>query len=97
MKQKKYSNVLLYSIKYVLDYLCRQIPPTIQSITVYPLKNRSDIIVSYCRVPLTNDSFISSTIRECDSLDISVRNVDFLNQSKTELRNMDPHKLRLTT
>jgi hypothetical protein len=74
---KKYSNVLLYSIKYVLDYLCRQIPPTIQSTTVYP--------------------FISSTSKEWDSLDISVRNVDFLNQFKTELRNMDPHKLRLTT
>jgi hypothetical protein len=31
-------------------YLCDLIPPTIQSTTVYPLRNGSDIIIPFCRL-----------------------------------------------
>ena len=44
-------------------YLCDLIPPSIQSTTVYPLRNGSDIIMPFCRLSNTYDSFIPSTIR----------------------------------
>ena len=43
-------------------YLCDLIPPSIQSKTVYPLLNGSDIIMPFCRLSNTYDSFIPSTI-----------------------------------
>jgi hypothetical protein len=42
-------------------YLCDLIPPSIQSTTVYPLRNGSDIIMLFCRLSNTYDSFIPST------------------------------------
>ena len=88
---------LFYNIvnKIAPDYLCRLIPPTIQSTTLYPLRNGSNIIIPYCRLSLTTDSFIPSTIRKWNSLDNSVRNVYSLKQFKTELRNMDQHRLHI--
>ena len=44
-------------------YLCNLMPPCIQSTTVYPLRNGNDIILPFCRLALTNNSFIPSTIR----------------------------------
>jgi hypothetical protein len=49
-------------------YLYDLIPPTIQSTTVYPLRNGSDIIISFCRLSNSYDSFIPSTIRQRNSL-----------------------------
>ena len=42
----------------------RSYPPTIQSTTIYPLRNGNDIIVPFCRLYLTRDSFVSATVRE---------------------------------
>jgi hypothetical protein len=67
-------------------YLCDLIPPTIQSTTVYPLRNVSDIIIPFCRLSNTYDSFIPSTIRQWNSLDPSIRNVDYIAKFKTGLR-----------
>ena len=44
-------------------YLLDLIPPTIQSTTIYPLRNGNDIIVPFCRLSLTRDSFVSATAR----------------------------------
>jgi hypothetical protein len=52
--------------------------------TVYPLRNRSDIIMPFCR--LSNTSFIPSTIRQWNRLDPSLRNVDSIAKFKVELR-----------
>ena len=62
------------------------IPQTIQSTTVYPLHNVSDIIIPFCRLYNTYDSFILSTIRQWNSLDPSFRNVDSIAKYKAELR-----------
>ena len=62
---------------------------------MYLLRNGSDIIISYCRLSLTTDYFIPSTIRKWNSLDNSVRNVDSLEQFKTNLVNMDQHRLHI--
>ena len=40
------------------SYLCKLIPPTIQSTTIYPLRNGDDIIVPFCRLSLTNSLYI---------------------------------------
>ena len=66
-------------------YLCDLIPPTIQSTTVYPLHNVSDIIIPFCKLSNIYDSFIPSTIRQWNSLDPSIRNVDYIAKFKTEL------------
>ena len=62
-------------------YLCDLIPPT-----VYPLRNGSDIIIPFCRLSNTYYSFIPSTIRQWNSLDPPIRNVDYIAKFKTELR-----------
>ena len=43
-------------------------------------------IISFCRLSNTYDSFIPSTIRQWNSLDPSLRNVDFIAKFQTELR-----------
>ena len=59
-------------------YLLDHIPPTIQSRTIYPLRNGNDIIVPFCRLSLTRDFFVPATVREWNSLNLSVRNLDTL-------------------
>ena len=58
------------------QYLYDLIPPTIQSTTIYPLRNGSDLIVPFCRLSSTNSSFIPSSVREWNKLEKSVRNLD---------------------
>jgi hypothetical protein len=59
---KTVAHPLIYSI------LSPPPPPTIQSTTIYPLRNGNDIIVSFCRLSLTRDSFVPVTVREWNSL-----------------------------
>ena len=73
---------LLYNIQNgsTPSYLLDLIPPTIQSTTIYPLRNGNDIIVPFCRLSLTRDSFVSATVREWNNLNHSVRNLDTLSK-----------------
>ena len=64
------------------SYLLDLIPPAIQSTTIYPLRNGNDIIVPFCRLSLTRDSFVSATVREWNNLNLSVRNLDTLSKFK---------------
>ena len=73
------------------DYFCELIPPSIQSTTIYPLRNGEDLIVPFCRLSLTSGSFIPSTIRKWNSLDQTVRNVDSISKFKTNLKNSSGH------
>ena len=45
-------------------------------LTIYPLRNSSDLIVPFCRLFSTNSSFIPSSVREWNKLENSVRNLD---------------------
>ena len=67
-------------------YLCGVIPLTIQSTTIYPLRNGRYIVIPFCRLSITYDSFIPSTIRQWNSLTPSLRNVESIAKFKTELR-----------
>jgi hypothetical protein len=67
------------------QYLYDLIPPTIQSTTIYPLRNGSDLIVPFCRLSSTNSSFIPSSVREWNKLEKSVRNLDTLLKFKCAL------------
>jgi hypothetical protein len=42
------------------------------------IRNGNDIIVPFCRLSLTRDSFVSATVREWNNLNLSVRNLDTL-------------------
>ena len=68
------------------NYLCRLIPPTLQSTTIYPLRNGEDIIVPFCRLSVTSESFIPSTIRQWNSLELSTRNINSISKFKSELK-----------
>ena len=54
--------------------------------TIYPLRNGNDIIVPFCRLSLTRDSFVSATVREWNNLNLSVRNLDTLSKFKKAIR-----------
>jgi hypothetical protein len=45
------------------NYLRELIPPTVQSTTIYPLRNGSDLIIPFCRLSITTESFIPSTVK----------------------------------
>ena len=79
---------LLYNIQNgsTPSYFLYLIPPTIQSMTIYPLRNGNDIIVPFCRLSLTRDYFISATVREWNNLNLSVRNLDTLSKFKKAIR-----------
>lgn len=81
---------LFYNIQHnnAPAYLCNSIPPTIQSTAVYPLRNGNDIIYPFCRLSLTQESFIPSTIRLWNNLNVVTRNIDSLGKFKTELKNL---------
>ena len=68
------------------QYLKKLIPPSIQSTTTYPLRNGKDIIVPYCRLSLTSDSYIPSTVKQWNSLDICVREAKNISKFKKEIR-----------
>ena len=67
-------------------YLCNLIPPSVQSTTIYPLRNGEDIIFPYCRLSLTNSSFIPATIRQWNNLDLSIRGAGTISAFKNELK-----------
>jgi hypothetical protein len=53
---------LIFNIKCGMapEYLRHLVPPTIQSTTIYPLRNGDNLIVPFCRLSITNSSFIPS-------------------------------------
>ena len=69
------------------EYLYKLIPPNIQSTTIYPLRNGNDIIVPFCRLSLTSESYIPSTIKRWNNLDPAIRRVNSLSNFKYELKN----------
>ena len=67
-------------------YLLDLITPTIQNTTIYHLRNGNDIIGPFCRLSLTRDSFVPARVREWNSLNLSVRNLDTLSNFKKAIR-----------
>jgi hypothetical protein len=60
--------------------------PTIQSTNIYPLRNGDHLIVPFCRLSIINSSFIPSTVKELNKLDIAIRKLDSLSKFKTAIR-----------
>ena len=67
-------------------YLLDLIPPTIQTTTIYPLRNDNYILVPSCSLSLMKDSFVPATVRKWNSLNHSVRNIDTLSKNKKAIR-----------
>jgi LytS/YehU family sensor histidine kinase len=91
VRRKRRKLQLCYNIvnKNTPNYRCTLIPPTIQSTSVYPLRNENDIILPFFRLSSTKDSFIPSTIKMWNSLNNAIRNVDTLSSFKSELKKID--------
>jgi hypothetical protein len=79
---------LFYNIKngHAPNYLKELIPPTVQSTTIYPLRNGSDLIILFCRLSITTASFIPSTVKLWNRLDQYDRNLDTLTKFKKAIR-----------
>jgi hypothetical protein len=79
---------LIYNIKngHAQNYFRERIPPTVQSTTTYPLRNGSDLIIPFCRLSITTESFIPSTVKLWNRLDQSNRILDTLTKFKKALR-----------
>ena len=79
---------LFYNIKneHAPNYLRELIPPTVQSTTIYPLRNGSDLIISFCRLSITTECFIQSTVKLWNRLDQFDRNLDTLTKFKKAIR-----------
>jgi hypothetical protein len=79
---------LFYNIKnrHAPNYLRELIPPTVQSTTTYPLGNGSDLIIPFCRLSITTESFIPSTLKLWNRLGQSDRNLDTLTKFKKAIR-----------
>ena len=68
------------------EYLRHLVPPTSQSTTIYPLRNGDNLIVSFCRLSITNSSFIPSTVKEWNKIDIAISKLDSLSKFKNAIR-----------
>ena len=79
---------LFYNIKngYAPNYLTELIPATVQRTTMYPLRNGSDLIIPFCRLSITTESFIPSTVKFWNRLDQFDRNLDTLTKFKKAIR-----------
>ena len=79
---------LFYNIKngHAPNYLRELIPPTVQSTTIYPLRNGSDLIIPFCRLSITTESFIPSTVKLWNRLGQFDRNLDTLSKFKNAIR-----------
>ena len=77
---------LFYNIKngHAPNYLRELIPSIVQSTTIYPLRNGSDLIIPFCRLSITTESCIPSTVKLWNRLDQSDRNLDTLTKFKKE-------------
>ena len=60
--------------------------PTRMSTTIYPLRNGDNLIVPFCKLSITNSSFIPSTVKEWNKLDIAIRKLDSLSKFKKAIR-----------
>ena len=79
---------LFYNIKNVHapNSLRELIPATVQSTTIYSLRNGSDLKIPFCRLSITTESFIPSTIKIWNRLDQFDRNLDTLTKFKKAIR-----------
>ena len=68
------------------EYLRHLVPPTIQSSTIYPLRNGYHLIIPFCKLFITNSPFIPSTVKEWNKLDIAIRKLDSLSKFKNAIR-----------
>ena len=68
------------------EYLRHLVPSTIQSSTIYPLRNGDHLIVPFCKLSITNSPFIPSTVKEWNKLDIAIRKLDSLSKFKNAIR-----------
>ena len=57
-----------------------------QSTTIYPLINGSDLIIPFCRLSITTESVIPSTVKLWNRLDQFDRNLDILTEFKRAIR-----------
>ena len=67
------------------QYLRSLIPQKIQNISRYLLRNMNDLIVPNANRVLYANSFLPSTIRDWNSLDLNVRNSPSLNTFKLQI------------
>ena len=64
------------------NYLSSLVPPTIMTITNYPLRNADELKNIRTRTELYKKSFLPSAVRDWNALDINIRKLNSFNQFK---------------
>ena len=67
------------------DYLSSLVPPTVGSLTPYPLRNATNIQTIHSALQLYYNSFLPSVIRDWNELSEEVRNSTTINSFKCKL------------
>ena len=88
IRRKRRKLQMMYNIEHknAPTYLNDLVPPKIHSLTNYPLRNGDDIVLPFCRLSVTSESFFPATIREWNKLDVSTRNLDSISKFKSALK-----------
>ena len=60
--------------------------PTFPSTITYPLRNGDVIILPFCKLSVTTDSFVPSTIKQWKGLYISLRKTESISKLKSEVK-----------
>ena len=56
------------------------------TLCIYPLRNGSDLIIPFCRLSITTESFIPSIVKLWNRIDQSDRNLDTLTKLKKAIQ-----------
>ena len=91
-RRKRRKIQLLYKMhnKLTPEYLNNLLPSTVADNTRYALRNNSDYRIPPFRLSLTNSSFIPSTLRHWNSLDLPLRSLTSLYSFKNSLTSNVP-------
>lgn len=86
-RRTKHRLFQLYKIKNGLtpNYLQPLLPQRVQDISRYPLRNVNDLTIPAARTALYSNSFLPSTLRDWNTLDLPVRDSSSLNIFKSRV------------
>ena len=76
----------LYMVSEQIYHICEGYLRKTGIFRKYP--SQYDIIIPFCRLSITNDSYSPSTIRQWNNLDLSIRNVGSMLHFKSELKKL---------
>ena len=70
------------------DYLNNCLPPLVSDVSTYELRNSYNYVVPRCRLRASSNSFVPSSVRLWNNLDISIRNSPTISTFKNRIKTL---------